>query len=259
MVPAYRLQKVENAMLRLDKILSGAEVTNLTLPEALKTGIDNNRQALADNVENYALARREHALTALSLRAMQNETLLLLRRARQFVGSHLSLPERDAMRKQYGLATLHRFGQERMLQILTNVIAVSASQTDPALKLPADMVTSAQTLQQAFHHALDNKRHYFAGKISLRQSRVDVIREFRKVRNQVYAFLMQVMPEGSRDPRLTDFGFRPSVLRRKAKASAMVTMASEFENNGKGFNAGFTENAEFSREKSMQVILQEQN
>ncbi len=229
MVQTYRLKYMEGLMTRLDKMLAGAEVTAIALPEELVTEINTLRQGVEANIANYITVKREDAVVRASVVEMKSTGLLFLRRVRDFLGADLSKADRRALRKQYGLPTVSPFGQERLLEIMANVIAVSAGQTDPTLKLPADMITSAQTQVQALQAALNAKRHYHAERIGFRQVRVELELQYRKVRNQVYAFLMQAMPEGSRDARLTDFGFRPSVLRRRQEAAAEVVVVEAVE------------------------------
>ncbi len=227
MVSAFLLETMERIITRLNQMLHGAEVTGITLPEELVTEINTLRQAVETNISNYTTAKREDKMLRASLLEMQSAAVLFLHRVREFVGANLSNIDRRALRNQYGLSRVYRFGQVRLLEILSNVIAVSESQTDPALKLPADMLTSAQTQAQALQEALDGKRHFYAEKISFRQTRVELVLQYRSVRDQVYAQLMQAMPEGSRDPRLTDFGFRPSILRHKSESTEDVTIVAE--------------------------------
>ncbi len=229
MVVAFLLVVMERILTRLNQVLYGAEATGIALPEELVTEIGNLRLAVEANISNYSESKRQYKVCRASLKGMQNTAVLLLRRAREFVGANLSEADRRALREQYGLSTVYSFGQVRLLEILSNVIAISESQTDPALKLPADMIASAQTEVQALQEALDGKRHFYGEQISLRETRVTLELQYRSVRDQVYAHLMQIMPEGCRDARLTDFGFRPSVLRRRQEASEEVTIVSETE------------------------------
>ncbi len=227
MIPSYLTDEMKQGMMRLDKIRSGAEVTGIVLPEPLKTLVNNSEQALADNLAKYRLAGVEQDLQRITAKEKQKATMLFLQRVLKKVGSDLPKDEKHAVRKQYGVVKVEMLGQERMLQELVNVIAVSEAQTDPTLKLPADMLTEAQTLEQEYQTCLDSKRHYKAERNSLRQLRVEVINEYRQVRDNVYGFLMEVMPDGNRDPRLTDFGFRPSLSRRKPETPEEVTIVSE--------------------------------
>ncbi len=229
MVISFLLELMERIITRLNQMLYGAEVTGIALPEELVTEIANLRQAIETNISNYFMAKRQEAEWRTSLNEMQDASVFFLQRAGDSVGPGLSKANRKALRMQYGLAKVHRFGQVRLLEVLSNVIVISESQTDPALKLSADMITNAQTQVQALQDALDGKRHAYAEQINQRMIRLELELQYRSVRDQVYVLLMQAMPEGSRDARLTDFGFRPSILRRKHEASEEITIVSEAE------------------------------
>ncbi len=227
MIRAFLLAVMERIITRLNQMLHGAEVTGIALPEEVATAIANLRQAVETNISDYATAKRQYKVWGASLKKMQSTSVPFLRRTRDFIGGSLSKADRRALREQYGLSTIYSFGQVRLLEILSNVIVESEAQTDPALKLPADMLTSAQTQAQALQEALDGKRHAYAEQINLRKIRVELVLQYRSVRDQVYAHLMQAMPDGTRDARLADFGFRPSDLRRRHEASEEVTVVSE--------------------------------
>ncbi len=229
MVHAYRLKFMEWVIRRLDKMLSGTAATGIALPEELVTQINTLRQAVADNISSYTATLHADSVLGVSVVGIQDTSMLLLRRAREAVGPNLSAADRHALWKQYGLLKMEEFGQERLLDILAQVIAASDLQTDPELKVPADIIADIQAQLQALQQGLDSRRHCYAEEIDLRLVRVELELQYRKVRNQVKSFLIKTMPKGSRDPRLTDFGFRPSVLRRRQDASEEVVVVEAVE------------------------------
>lgn len=229
MVPAYNTREMENANTRLDKVVSGAAASGLELSESMKTEIASMQQQLQENVAQYRLARRQDQQARLTLLATQEDTVLLLRRIRQIVGAHLPQEERLAIRRQYGLTRIPGNSRERLLQVVSNIKAVSDGLQAAPLKLAKQEVASAKSLAQALQEGLETRRHLRAQMISLRQVRVEVIIQFRQLRTRIYAFLMTVMPAGSRDPRLLEFGFRPSSLRRSG-AQAEIEVEAEAEN-----------------------------
>lgn len=229
MIPSFRAQEMEDAKTRLDNALSGAIATELNFPEAMKTEIEQLQESIADGVAGYGLVQREDAQERLVLLAAQKDVVLFLRRIRQVVGAHLPRAEQLAVRQQYGLAEIRFYGQERLLQILSNIKAVSDDLEDETLKLPAEVITSAETLIQALQEGLEKRRHFKAQKISLREERIELIQQYRRLRTQIYAFLMENMLEGSRDARLIDFGFRPSNLRRNPNPAEEITVVTEVE------------------------------
>ncbi len=229
MIKSYRLEFMEKLIVRLDKMLSGATVTEIALPEELVTAINNLRLAIEANISSYTTAKQEEEMVAASLQLMQSAVVLLLRRVRKLIGPGMSARDRRALRKQYGLLKIWRFGQERLVSILSHVISVSDSHTEPEKKLPTDILTSVQTQMQAVQEALDGQRHFKAEEDDLRLLRVELDLQYRQVRDLVYAFLMEVMPTGCRDPRLRDFGFRPSILRRRPESPDEMTAITEVE------------------------------
>ncbi len=58
---------------------------------------------------------------------------------------------------------------------------------------------------------------------------MNIIKQFRRLRTKIYAFLMESMPNGSRDERLLDFGFRPSIRHRNPRPTEEVTVVTEAE------------------------------
>ncbi len=56
---------------------------------------------------------------------------------------------------------------------------------------------------------------------------MNIIKQFRRLRTKIYAFLMENMPDGSRDKRLIDFGFRPSIMSRNPRPTEEVTVVTE--------------------------------
>ena len=115
------------------------------------------------------------------------------------------------------------------MQVLSNIKAISDALQDAALKLPQEAVATAETLSQALRDGLKKRRHLRAQKISLREERVEIITQFRRLRTKIYVFLMENMPDGSRDARLIDFGFRPSNMRRNPHPAEEVTAVTEVE------------------------------
>ncbi len=132
-----------------------------------------------------------------------------------------------AVRRQYGLSEVRFYGQGRLLQVMSTIKAISDGLEDAALKLSQEAVTTAETLSQALRDGLKKRRHFQAEKISLREERVNIIKQFRRLRTKIYAFLMESMPNGSRDERLIDFGFRPSSMRRNPRPTEEVTVVTE--------------------------------
>gem|GEM_PF-3379355 len=132
-----------------------------------------------------------------------------------------------AVRRQYGLSEIRLYDQGRLLQMLSNLKAVSDSLEDTALKLCRKAATTAETLSQVLREGLKKRRHFKAEKISLRQERLSIIKQFRRLRTKIYAFLMESMPDGSRDERLIYFGFRPSIMRRNQRPTEEVTVVTE--------------------------------
>ena len=131
-----------------------------------------------------------------------------------------------AVRRQYGLSEVRFYGQGRLLQVMSTIKAISDGLEDAALKLSQEAVTTAETLSQALRDGLKKRRHFQAEKISLREERVNIIKQFRRLRTKIYAFLMESMPNGSRDERLIDFGFRPSSMRRNPRPTEEVTVVT---------------------------------
>lgn len=103
-----------------------------------------------------------------------------------------------AVRRQYGLSEIRLYDQGRLLQMLSNLKAVSDSLEDTALELSRKAATTAETLSQVLREGLKKRRHFKAEKISLRQERLSIIKQFRRLRTKIYAFLMESMPDGSR-------------------------------------------------------------
>jgi hypothetical protein len=132
-----------------------------------------------------------------------------------------------AIRRQYGLSEIQFYGRARLLQLLSNVKAVSDGQADAGLQLSAPMVAAAEMLAQSLRAGLQNRRNFKAQKTAMREERVLLISKYRLVRARIYAFFMENMPEGSRDARLINFGFRPSNLRKKPAGAEKVTVVIE--------------------------------
>lgn len=128
----------------------------------------------------------------------QNDAVLFLRRIRRVVGAHLSCEECLAVRRQYGLSEIRLYGQGRLLQMLSNLKAVSDSLEDTALKLSRKVATTAETLSQVLREGLKKRRYFKAEKISLRQERLSIIKQLHRLCTKIYAFLMESMPDGSR-------------------------------------------------------------
>ncbi len=229
MVPYFNARQMENAQARLEKIFAGAEATELTLPEALKTEVEAAHQAITDCINENNLVQSADVQERLDLLQTQDSVMLFLQRVRRVVGAHLSHEKHLAIRAHYGLARLERHGQERLMFLLANLKPVSDELEDEALKLSADVLTTAETLYQAIQSGLKQRLDYKAQKISLRGERAALLAQYRHLRTQVYAFLMESMPEGSRDPRLINFGFRPSNLRRNPAATETVTVVMDEE------------------------------
>lgn len=175
------------------------------------------------------MVKREDTLARLALLKTQKDAMFFLQRIRQIIGVHLSQDDQLAVHRQYGLAEIRFYSQERLLQLLSNIIAVSAEMEDEALKLSAEAITTAENFVQGLQDGLEKRRHFKAQKIALREERMDLIKQFRHLRTKIYGFLMENMSEGSRDPRLISFGFRPSNLRRRPGASEDVTIVEETE------------------------------
>lgn len=229
MVPYYRVQVMEDARNRLDKVLSGETATGLTLPAGLKKEIKSMQKLLAESMAKYGLLQRQDEQARLALLATQQDAVLFLRRIRQVVGAHLSPEVRQAVRRQYGLSEVRSYGQARLLQLLSNIKAISDDLEDAELKLSEEAVTTAETLSQSLQDGLKKRRHLQTQKISLRKERMDILKQFRRLRTRIYAFLMENMPSGSRDERLIDFGFRPSIMRRNPRSGEEVTVVTESE------------------------------
>ncbi len=193
------------------------------------------QKSLPDSVAKYGLDQRQDEQERLALLATQKDAVLFLRRIRQVVGAHLPREERLAVRRQYGLSEVRFYGQGRLLQVLSNIKAISDALQDAALKLPQEAVATAETLSQALRDGLKKRRHLRAQKISLREERVDIIKQFRRLRTKIYAFLMESMPDGSRDERLIDFGFRPSSMLRNPRPTEEVTVVTEAETSEVAF------------------------
>ncbi len=125
MVPSFRVREMGDAKTRLDKVLSGAMATGLTMPAALKTEVESMRQSLPDSVAKYGLVQRQDEQERLALLATQEDAVLFLRRIRQVVGAHLPREERLAVRRQYGLSEVRFYGQGRLLQVMSTIKAIS--------------------------------------------------------------------------------------------------------------------------------------
>ncbi len=216
MVPSYRTQETEDAKSFLEQVQAGAAANNITLPEELNTNIGTSRDGLQANLSHYGQEVRWDTQNKESVKQTRETGYDFLRRMRQRVGSHLPRPEKLAVRRQYGLAQMPNNNSEHILQALATVKSVSENLEEASLKLSQPTTTRADELAQALQEGLESVKHSHAVQVSLREERVELIIAFRQLRTHIYGFLMETLEEGCRDERLIDFGFKPSILRRKA-------------------------------------------
>ncbi len=209
----------------LQNMWEGHANSGTPLRDDLKSEVETAKDAFPDHLAAFSILQAEESQERRLARAIQKQSLKAITGVRFSLTSLAGKETKDMALQLYNFDKPKQSKRLLVLARLQQILEIAEAQPDDGIKPAPEVLAKVDTLATELRQAIDKITALVAQGEQNRRDLAQEMADYAVLRERVYAYLVTVLPDGTRDPKLIDYG-----LRRKfahGRSSTKVTVVNE--------------------------------
>ncbi len=209
----------------LQNLWQGHNNSGTALRDDLKSELETAKDAFPDHLAAYSTLGAEESQERRVARAIQKQSIEAISGVRYSLTSLAGRDNKDMALQLYNFDKPQPGKRLLVLARLQQILEITEAQSDDGIKPAAEVLAKVNTLATELRQSVDKITALVAQGEQTRRDLAQEMADHALLRERVYAYLVTVLPAGTRDPKLIDYGLRHKFAQRRS--SAKVTVVNE--------------------------------